>query len=160
MPPTARHGASPLLRARDVRSWPMRGMNRRASAAISDGVSWPTLIFTEVELTDYPQEVTQRFHGTPKQMSTALIGVWPRRSESIVIEDYDPAWVDRFAAATSSLHDVLGIGRESSTSAYADGRRVAAAVPVLVVSGTYAACRLTAVVRGGGLPGRGWCGGS
>ncbi|MFG3701714.1 GrpB family protein [Micromonospora sp. NPDC047620] len=59
-------------------------------------------------MTEYPPEVTQRFHGTPEQMATALVGEPPRRWESIVIEDYDPVWADRFAAASSSLHDVLG----------------------------------------------------
>jgi GrpB-like predicted nucleotidyltransferase (UPF0157 family) len=58
-------------------------------------------------LAEYPQEVTQRFHGTPEQMATALVGEPPRGWKSIVIEDYDPAWVDRFAAVSSSLHDVL-----------------------------------------------------
>ncbi len=71
-------------------------------------VVWPTLIFTEVELTEYPQDITQRFHGTPEQMATALVGDWPTMSESIVIEDHDPAWANRFAAARSLLHDVLG----------------------------------------------------
>jgi GrpB-like predicted nucleotidyltransferase (UPF0157 family) len=66
------------------------------------------LILTEVEVAEYPQEVMQRFHGTPEQMATALVGEPPRRWESIVVEDYDPAWVDRFAAASSSLYDVLG----------------------------------------------------
>jgi GrpB-like predicted nucleotidyltransferase (UPF0157 family) len=77
------------------------------SAATSDSVFWPTLLLTEVQLTEYPQDVTQRFHGSPEQMDTALVGEWPRKSDSIVIEDYDQAWVDRFAAASSSLHDVL-----------------------------------------------------
>jgi GrpB-like predicted nucleotidyltransferase (UPF0157 family) len=59
-------------------------------------------------LAEYPPEITQRFHGTPEQMATALVGEPPKRWESIVIEDYDPAWVDRFAAAGLSLRDVLG----------------------------------------------------
>jgi hypothetical protein len=58
-------------------------------------------------LDEYPKEVTQRFHGTPEQMAAALVGERPTRWESIVIEDYDPAWVDRFAAASSVLHGVL-----------------------------------------------------
>jgi GrpB-like predicted nucleotidyltransferase (UPF0157 family) len=59
-------------------------------------------------LDEYPKEVTQRFHGTPEQMAAALVGEPPTRWQAIVIEDYDPAWVDRFAAADSSLHEVLG----------------------------------------------------
>jgi GrpB-like predicted nucleotidyltransferase (UPF0157 family) len=66
------------------------------------------LHLTEVELTEYPQEVTQRFHGTPEQMAIALVGEAPAKWQSIVIEDYDPAWVDRFAAASSPLTEALG----------------------------------------------------
>ena len=57
---------------------------------------------------EYPKEVTQRFHGTPEQMAAALVGELPKRWEAVVIEDYDPAWADRFAAASSSLHQALG----------------------------------------------------
>jgi GrpB-like predicted nucleotidyltransferase (UPF0157 family) len=77
-------------------------------AAICDVVSWPTLILQEVELAEYPQDVTQRFHGTPEQMDAALVGEPPAKWQSIVIEDYDPAWADRFAAASSLLSEVLG----------------------------------------------------
>jgi GrpB-like predicted nucleotidyltransferase (UPF0157 family) len=56
----------------------------------------------------YPPEVTQRFHGTPEQMAVALAGERPASWESIVIEDYDPAWVDRFAATRSQLGGTLG----------------------------------------------------
>ncbi|MEV0807877.1 GrpB family protein [Micromonospora sp. NPDC050200] len=37
-----------------------------------------------------------------------MVGEPPRTWQSIVIEDYDPAWVDRFAAASSLLKEVLG----------------------------------------------------
>ena len=56
----------------------------------------------------YPPDVTQRFHGTPEQMAAALVGERPRTWESIVVEDYDPAWMDRFATAGSALREVLG----------------------------------------------------
>jgi GrpB-like predicted nucleotidyltransferase (UPF0157 family) len=59
-------------------------------------------------LAEYPPDVTQRFHGTPEQMAVALVGALPRSWESIVVEDYDPAWVERFAAASSALREVLG----------------------------------------------------
>jgi GrpB-like predicted nucleotidyltransferase (UPF0157 family) len=59
-------------------------------------------------LTAYPQNVTQRFHGTPEQAAAALVGAPPKRWESIVISDYDPAWADRFEAARAALRDVLG----------------------------------------------------
>jgi GrpB-like predicted nucleotidyltransferase (UPF0157 family) len=66
------------------------------------------LLLSEVELAEYPQEVTQRFRGTPEQMAAALVGEPPAKWQSIVIEDYDPAWVDRFAAASALLNEVLG----------------------------------------------------
>ena len=59
-------------------------------------------------MTEYPQEVTQRFHGTPEQMDAAHVGEPPARWQSIVIEDYDPVWADRFAAASSLLREALG----------------------------------------------------
>jgi GrpB-like predicted nucleotidyltransferase (UPF0157 family) len=59
-------------------------------------------------MADYPPEITQRFHGTPEQMAVALVGEPPKRWESIVIEDYDPAWADRFATASRSLREALG----------------------------------------------------
>jgi GrpB-like predicted nucleotidyltransferase (UPF0157 family) len=59
-------------------------------------------------LAEYPQNVMQRFHGTPEQMDAALVGEPPSRWQAIVVEDYDPAWADRFAAASSLLSEVLG----------------------------------------------------
>lgn len=41
-------------------------------------------------------------------MAAALVGKPPTKWQSIVIEDYDPAWVDRFAAASSALSEILG----------------------------------------------------
>jgi GrpB-like predicted nucleotidyltransferase (UPF0157 family) len=66
------------------------------------------LCSSEVELAEYPREVTQRFHGTPEQMAAALVGKPSAKWEPIVIEDYDSAWADRFAAASSSLNEILG----------------------------------------------------
>lgn len=65
------------------------------------------MILSEVELPEYPPEITQRFHGTPEQMAAALVGEPPKTWQSIVVEDYDPAWVGRFVAARSVLRDVL-----------------------------------------------------
>jgi GrpB-like predicted nucleotidyltransferase (UPF0157 family) len=58
-------------------------------------------------MTQYPREITQRFHGTPEQMAAALVGEPPATWESIIIEDYDPAWADRFAAVSSLLGEAL-----------------------------------------------------
>jgi GrpB-like predicted nucleotidyltransferase (UPF0157 family) len=66
------------------------------------------LLLPEVELAEYPKEVMQRFHGTPEQMAVALVGEPPAKWQSIVIEDYDPAWADRFADASALLKEVLG----------------------------------------------------
>ncbi|MGX6601325.1 GrpB family protein [Micromonosporaceae bacterium Da 78-11] len=59
-------------------------------------------------MTEYPPEVTQRFHGTPQQMTTALVREPPGGWRSIVIEDYDPAWAGRFATVGTALHEGLG----------------------------------------------------
>jgi GrpB-like predicted nucleotidyltransferase (UPF0157 family) len=58
-------------------------------------------------MAQYPREITQRFHGTPEQMAAALVGEPPATWQSIIIEDYDPAWADRFAAASSLLDEAL-----------------------------------------------------
>src|SRR5580658_6193517 len=58
-------------------------------------------------MAQYPPEITQRFHGTPEQMAAALVGQPPATWQSIVIEDYDPAWANRFAAARSLLSEAL-----------------------------------------------------
>jgi GrpB-like predicted nucleotidyltransferase (UPF0157 family) len=50
----------------------------------------------------------QRFHGTREQMAAALVGEPPATWQSIVIEDYDPGWADRFTTASSLLNQVLG----------------------------------------------------
>ena len=52
----------------------------------------------EVELAEYPKEITERFHGSPEQSAVALVGERPARWDHIVIEDYDPAWVGRQVA--------------------------------------------------------------
>jgi len=60
-------------------------------------------------MADYPPEVTQRFHGNPKQMAVALVGEPPSTwGKPVVIDDYDPTWADRFATARSALHEALG----------------------------------------------------
>ena len=71
-------------------------------------VRWSTLILREVGLAEYPQEVVQRFHAPPEQSSMALVGEVPGAVGPIVIEDYDPAWADRFAAAGCLLNEALG----------------------------------------------------
>jgi GrpB-like predicted nucleotidyltransferase (UPF0157 family) len=65
------------------------------------------LLLQEVELAEYPKEVTQRFLGTPEQNAVALVGARPARWDHIVIVDYDPVWVDQFAAAASLLSEIL-----------------------------------------------------
>jgi GrpB-like predicted nucleotidyltransferase (UPF0157 family) len=61
-------------------------------------------------LEQYPREVRERFHATPEQLAAGPVGAPPQRWEAIVIEEYDPGWADRFAAAASHLTVVLGRG--------------------------------------------------
>jgi GrpB-like predicted nucleotidyltransferase (UPF0157 family) len=72
-------------------------------------------------MAQYPREITQRFHGTPEQMAAALVGEPPATWQSIIIEDYDPAWADWFAAARSLLGEavsglIIAIEHVGSTS--------------------------------------------
>ncbi|MEU5964474.1 GrpB family protein [Micromonospora parva] len=59
-------------------------------------------------MTEYPQDVVQRFHGTPEQVDAGLVGEPPRAWASIVIEEYDPAWAQRFVAVRTSIVEALG----------------------------------------------------
>ncbi|MGC4864119.1 GrpB family protein [Micromonospora sp. DT53] len=59
-------------------------------------------------MTEYPQDVVQRFHGSPEQVDAGLVGEPPRTWESVVIEEYDPVWAQRFVAVRSSLTEALG----------------------------------------------------
>ncbi|HEY2276909.1 MAG TPA: GrpB family protein [Streptosporangiaceae bacterium] len=59
-------------------------------------------------MTHYPPEITQRFHGTSEQTAAALVGEPPAKWQSIVIEDYDPAWAGQFAAVSARLRQALG----------------------------------------------------
>jgi len=59
-------------------------------------------------LAAYPRDITQRFHATGEQQASGLVGEPPAAWESITIEEYDPAWADRFAVARSVLADALG----------------------------------------------------
>ncbi|MEU1644434.1 GrpB family protein [Micromonospora zamorensis] len=59
-------------------------------------------------MAEYPQDVVQRFHGSPEQVDAGLVGDPPRTWESVVIEEYDPVWAQRFTAVRSSLTEALG----------------------------------------------------
>ncbi|GIJ73479.1 hypothetical protein Voc01_083960 [Virgisporangium ochraceum] len=59
-------------------------------------------------MVEYPKNVRERFHGTPEQLVAGVVGEPPRRWQAIVIEEYDPGWADRFAAAASRLAALLG----------------------------------------------------
>ncbi|GAA0475115.1 hypothetical protein Aca07nite_83810 [Actinoplanes capillaceus] len=59
-------------------------------------------------MAEYPREITERFHGTPEQSATALIGEPPQRWRTIVIEDYDPSWADRYTSARDGIRQALG----------------------------------------------------
>jgi GrpB-like predicted nucleotidyltransferase (UPF0157 family) len=69
----------------------------------------------------YPPEVTERFHASTEQLAAGLVGEPPARWQSIVLEDYDPAWADQYAAARSRLDQalpgqIIGIEHVGSTS--------------------------------------------
>jgi hypothetical protein len=55
----------------------------------------------------YPPEVTQRFHGTAEQQAKALVGDPPKRWDTIVLEDDDPAWPQRFEEAAAAIRETL-----------------------------------------------------
>ncbi|MEU4530002.1 GrpB family protein [Micromonospora ureilytica] len=59
-------------------------------------------------MAEYPQDVVQRFHGTPEQVDAGLVGNPPRTWKSVVIEEYDSAWAQRFIVVRSSLTEALG----------------------------------------------------
>jgi GrpB-like predicted nucleotidyltransferase (UPF0157 family) len=58
-------------------------------------------------MAEFPREVRERFRGDPEQDAVALVGDPPRFFRSVRIEDYDPAWADRFTAAASLLEERL-----------------------------------------------------
>ncbi|MEU8181724.1 GrpB family protein [Micromonospora sp. NPDC049044] len=59
-------------------------------------------------MAEYPQDVVQRFHGTPEQVDAGLVGDPPRTWASVVIEEYDPAWALRFVILRTSIVEALG----------------------------------------------------
>lgn len=68
-------------------------------------------------MTEYPQDVRKRFDGEPGR--SGLVGEPPKRWQSIVIEDYDPAWADRFDGERARIEnalDLLAIEHVGSTS--------------------------------------------
>ncbi|GAA0935437.1 GrpB family protein [Virgisporangium aurantiacum] len=58
----------------------------------------------------FPPEVRERFHANPEQLGAGLVGEPPERWAAIVIEEYDPGWADRFAAAAAHLTAHIGRG--------------------------------------------------
>ena len=60
-------------------------------------------------MAQFSDEIQQRVHGTAEQARTALVGDPPKSwGDPVVIEDYDPAWADRFAAAGAAVEKALG----------------------------------------------------
>ncbi|MET8361911.1 GrpB family protein [Micromonospora sp. NPDC005171] len=59
-------------------------------------------------MAEYPQDVVQRFHGTPEQVDAGLVGEPPRTWASVVIEEYDRDWAQRFVALRTSIVEALG----------------------------------------------------
>lgn len=70
-------------------------------------------------MTEYPPEIRHRLTGTPEQ--NGLVREPPLGWRTISIEDYDPAWADRFDAISASLRagfgvPILGLEHVGSTS--------------------------------------------
>jgi GrpB-like predicted nucleotidyltransferase (UPF0157 family) len=59
-------------------------------------------------MAEVPRDVRERFEGSAEQDAVALVGESPAFFDSVLIEDYDPAWADHFATASSGLEDRLG----------------------------------------------------
>jgi GrpB-like predicted nucleotidyltransferase (UPF0157 family) len=59
-------------------------------------------------MAEYGRDVTERFQGTPEQRANALVGEAPKRWSSVLIENYDPAWAERFRAEEALIRDALG----------------------------------------------------
>ena len=60
-------------------------------------------------MSGYPPEITERFHGTAEQLAAGLVGEAPVRWQSIVVQEYDPAWTGRFDAARRELVDAIDV---------------------------------------------------
>ncbi|WP_229068901.1 GrpB family protein [Actinoplanes sp. DH11] len=88
----------------------------------------------------YSEDVRQRLLGTPEQDATRLVREPPHGWRTVVIEDYDPAWADRFDAVAAVLRDALGasvLGLEHVGSTSVPGLAAKAIVDVdLVIAGT------------------------
>lgn len=59
-------------------------------------------------MAEIPRQVRERFHGTADQSATSLVGPAPRFFDSVVIEESDPTWADRFAHEARALRSGLG----------------------------------------------------
>jgi GrpB-like predicted nucleotidyltransferase (UPF0157 family) len=60
-------------------------------------------------MTGYPAEITERFHGSAEQLAAGLVGEAPQRWQSIVVEEYDPAWAKRFDTARAELVEAIAV---------------------------------------------------
>jgi GrpB-like predicted nucleotidyltransferase (UPF0157 family) len=76
---------------------------------------------------EFSEDVRQRVLGTPEQDASRLVREPPHGWRPIVIEDYDPAWADRYETVAAALLDalddlVLGLDHVGSTSVPGLGR--------------------------------------
>ncbi|MCU7724026.1 GrpB family protein [Actinoplanes sp. KI2] len=70
---------------------------------------------------EFSDDIRQRLLGTPEQDATRLVREPPNGWKPIVIEEYDPAWADRYEAVAATLRgtladQVLGLEHVGSTS--------------------------------------------
>ncbi|MCA2216037.1 GrpB family protein [Jidongwangia harbinensis] len=57
---------------------------------------------------EFSQDVRQRLLGTPEQDASRIVRDPPNGWRPVVIEDYDPAWADRYEIAAAALLGALG----------------------------------------------------
>ncbi len=70
---------------------------------------------------EFSDDVRQRLLGTPEQDAARLVREPPNGWKPILIEEYDPAWVDRYEVVAAALFGalagrVLGLEHVGSTS--------------------------------------------
>lgn len=91
-------------------------------------------------MSEFSDDIRRRVLGTPEQYATRLVREPPNGWRPIVIEDYDPAWADRYATVAAALLRALGdrvLGLEHVGSTSVPGLAAKAIVDVdLVIADT------------------------
>ena len=59
-------------------------------------------------MAEFPQDVRQRFDGTPEQAAGGLVREPPNGWRPVEIVDHDPAWAERYATVGAAVRAALG----------------------------------------------------